>query len=643
MTLIIQSLPFEIIELISSNICTNDLLTAISVSKAWYYSFHTFIYRSLTLDKYAKQKTILHAFHSDKLPGHLVRSLTLQNIQLSEHEVHSLTKMFSDIDTLTIDWNIWGPLPFHSYFDPEALISYIHPPQGLPPSLYHLFQHYGSQNLKQLSIDCLNHDSIDIWSLLALCPRLTSLKLKNLNHEHIITLGYLETIHQLCPQLNSLIIKCTVADPNPALLPQFNERNRAIVLSPTPLKVFFLASKSGSAKWPYWLPYFSIKYPNLQHLRFKHCGLGKDGNRQSQSVPEQVFTLFSHSCKQLKSIRWNKITVQQDQQMRLFNLGQEDHCQQKQPFQHLQSIEAYENFRAPGALLHSPILQQNSSISTLLTSLTLGQPPANVSTVQVLKTIGQSQHLLHLKIQECFIDPDIAYSMDDILTFCKHLRSLYIKDIHLNCSTSNTSTTTATIGTPTEAQQPHPLKRLVLKRSSFTGGVFETVSDRCHHLEHVELLGCFQTDRRDQVRIALPKQHLSTLKIQSLRTRSYYAGCRIRFFVVGNIWYYMSQYDIRAHPIGQKLYFQKFRNIEYARRFDRLKDEDIQELNSLVTTKTLKAWDIEAAKQTLQCPRSLGIDESQWDPENIYYSGIVKIVCESIQTLIINDKLVVIN
>jgi hypothetical protein len=579
----------------------------------------------------------MSAFHSDKLPGHFVRSMTLQKIQLSEHQVYSLVKLFPDIDTLTIDWNIWGPLPFHAYFDPEVPISFIHPPQGLPPSLHHLFQHYGSHNLKHLSIDCLNHDTTDIWSILALCPRLKSLKLKNLNHEHIITLGYLETIHQLCPQLISLIIKCTLADPNPALLPQFNEpRNTAIVLAPIPLRTFFLSSKSGSAKWPYWLPYFSIKYPHLQHLRFKHCGLGKDGG-QTQPVPNRIYTLFTHGCRRLKSIRWNKIIVQHDQQKRLFSLCSQHHLgEQKQPFSQLKSIEAYENFLIPGSLVYSPIVQQDSLMSSLLTSLTLGQPPTNVSTVQVLKAIGQCRHLVHLKIQECFADPDIAYSMDDILTYCKHLKSLYIKDVHVN-------RTTTTITISTTVRQPHPLKRLIFKRSSFTEGVFETISDRCTHLDHVELLGCFQSDRRDQVRIFLPKQHLSTLKIQGLRTRIYYAGCRIRFFAVGDVWYYMSQYDIRVHPVGQKVSFQKFRNMEYAHRFDRLNDWDIQKLNSLVTTKTLKAWDIEAAKRNLQFPRTLSIDESFWDPENIYYSGIVKIDCASIQNLTINNKLVVIN
>jgi hypothetical protein len=637
MAFIIQSLPFEIIELISTHTCTNDLLNAILVSKAWYHSFHAFIYRSLALDNHDKQQTILSAFHSDKLPGYLVRSITLQKIQLSEHQVYSLTKLFPDIDTLTIDWNIWGPLPFHAYFDPEAPISFIHPSQGLAPSIHHLFHHYGSHNLKYLSIDCLNHEAVDVWSILALCPRLKSLKLKNLNHEHVVTLGYLETIHQLCPQLNSLIIKCTLADPSPSFLPQFNElKNTAIVLTQTPLKVFSLSSKSGAAKWPYWLPYFSIKYPHLQHLRFKHCGLGKDGG-QSQPVPDRIYTLFTHGCQHLKSVRWNKIIVQHDQQKRLFRLCNQHHGhQQKQPFLYLQSIGAYENFVTPGSLVDSPIVQQGSLMSSLLTSLTLGRPPTNISTVQVLKAIGQCLNLNHLKIQECFVDPDLAYGMDDILTYCKHLKSLYIKDVHVNCTFS-------TMTTVQQPQTPHPLRRLILKRSSFTEGVFATVSNRCAHLDHVELLACFQTDRRDQVRIVLPKQHLSILKIQGLRTRSFYTGCRIRFFVVGDIWYYMSQYDIRNHPVGQKLSFQKFRNMEYARRFDRLNDRDIQELDSLVTTKTLKAWDIEAAKRNLRSPRILGIDESCWDPENIYYSGIVKIDCGSIQSLTINNKLVVIN
>ncbi|KAI8643377.1 hypothetical protein BD408DRAFT_431417 [Parasitella parasitica] len=625
---ILNSLPREIIELISLDTSTQDLLQVILVSKSWYHFFYNFIYRSLAIDTSKKQERILSAFCTGKLPGHFVKALNLQGIDLTEYHTSQLTKLFPEVDTLILDWNIWSSsLQSHAHFDSDAAISFIHPPQGLPPFIDQLFSYYGSHSLRNLSINALNQESTDIWSILASCPRLKTLKLLNLNHEHIITLRYLETIHQLCPHLVDLTIKCTRSDPNPALLSQFTENQDRIVLTPTVLKSFSLASKSGSAKWPYLLPYFSAKYPHLQHVQFKHCGLGKDGGGY-QVIPDQVFTSFTHGCRKLKSVRWNKIIVRHDQQKGLFSLCDQHHQKQQiQPFLHLEHIEAYENFQIPGSIRSSPLVQGDSLMSSLLTSLTIGQPPADVTTVQVLEAIRHCKNLVSLKIQECFVDPELAYDMDNILNHCRHLHTLYIKDVHLATSSSRNAIPSS-----------HPLKKLILKRASFNEGVFDTISRACPQLDHVELLGCFQRDRRDQVRILLPRQQLTTLKIQGLRTRRYYAGCRIRFFQVNQSWYYMSQYDIRTHPVGQKLAFQKYRNMEFAHTLDRLNNRDIQELKSLVTTETLKAWDIEAVKRNLQTPNTC-LDASFWDPENLYYSGFVKIEFKSAQRLLINNKL----
>jgi hypothetical protein len=270
-------------------------------------------------------------------------------------------------------------------------------------------------------------------------------------------------------------------------------------------------------------------------------------------------------------------------------------------------------------------------MSNLLTSLTIGQPPANVTTGQVIRAIGQCKNLSSLKVQECFVDPDLAYSIDDILIHCRGLHTLYFKDVHVNIGGK-------------QCIQNHPLRKLILKRSSFIQPVFEHISKVCVKLNHVEILACFQTDRRDQVTINLPLQSLTALKIQGLRTRSYYAGCRIRFFSVNtheNNWYYMSHYEIRNHPVGRKVSFQKYRNMEFARKLDKLDQKDVQQLQPLVTKQTLKAWDIEAVKQNLCSPHTLQIDQSRWDPENIYYSGIVSINCNSIQNLTVNSKLII--
>lgn len=631
MPLILHRLPFEIIELVSSSLSTHDLLEAMQVSKSWHSFFHTFLYRHISIQTHERLYRILPAFKSDLLPGHLVRSLDLKNMSLSTKELLYITEAFPDIDRLDIDWSIWGSLSDDTHYDANAPISFIHPTQGLSPTMHHLFNHYGSKNLRHLSLDTLNHESTDIWSILALCPHLKTLRLLNLNYEHIITLGYIETMHRLCPHLVSLEIKCTRADPSPALLPEFTESEGPIRLRSTLLTNFSLSSKSGAGKWPLWLPYFAVKYPYLEHVSFKHSGLGKDGDGGYNKLPERAYAMFTHSCRQLKSIRWNKITIHHEQQEALFQnkLCSSSSSSSYSVFKNLKRIDGYENFNLPGSLVHSPLIQADSVLSNLLTSLTIGRPPVNSSTSQIIQAVGQCKNLIHLKIQECYLNPELAYDMQEILIHCKQLRSLYIKDTHL---------TTAAGSIPITS---HPLKKLILKRSSFTQDVFGCISGYCPDLNHLELLGCFQTDRRDQVMIELPRQRLKTLKVQGLRTRNYYTGCRIRFFSVKtedrNDWYYMSRYDISYHPVGKKRAFQKYRNMEFARCLDTLDDRDVQELKSLVTTQSLKAWDINAVKNNLLHPYTYNLDQACWDPENIYYSGLVKVVCHSVENLSINS------
>ncbi|KAI7895696.1 uncharacterized protein EV154DRAFT_494629, partial [Mucor mucedo] len=601
MPFLLQQLPFEIIELVSQNTSIDDLLQLIHVSKSWHDFFLTFLYRSMTMDSREKLQRILPAVVD---MGHNVRSLALDVPQLSNHDIYNLTKAFSDIDRLS--WKLYC-LDSSDYVDSEAPISFIHPPRGLSPAIHHVFQHYGSRNLRHLTLNTLDHGSLDVWSILSLCPRLKSLSLLNLNGEHVITLGYLETIHQYCPQLVSLTIKCNRSDPSPALLPQFSQNDDPIVLLPTLLESFSLSSKSGSSKWPLLLPYFAIKYPYLKHVLFKHSGLGKEAN--GYQLPERAYAMFARSCKHIKTMRWNKIQMHED--VPLFSQAEFNPTR----------IEGYENFSTallPGSPLgHSGFLE-------VLTWLTIGKPPGDITPSQVIGTLSRYKNLTHLKVQE-----GASYAVDDILIHCPQLLSLDMKDVHVNVS-----------DLVQNSGGQHPLKRLVMKRASFTQDVLSHISQQCLNLEHVELLACFQTDRRDQVVVDLNRQKLKTLKIQGLRTKRYYAGCRIRFFSVNtnnhSSWKYMSDYEVRHHGVGQKKCFEKYREMEYAKRFDTLDERDIQALTSLVTTETLKAWDIQAVKSRL--PYTSTIHPASWAPENIYYSGFVNIMCQSIENLIINQK-----
>ncbi|KAI8969660.1 hypothetical protein BDB01DRAFT_584455 [Pilobolus umbonatus] len=615
----ITELPYEIVELIATHLSRNDLLHMILVSRSWYKIFNKFIYQTIIMDDYGLKERILKAIDHGYFHGKAVQKLTLKNIMLQEEEINKVTLISTHLDTLYLDWKVWSnPTLFEDMNKVPA--SWIRPPQGLPSIISNFFK---VSCLSHLTIDASNQETADIWTILSLTPRLNTLRLMNLNYEHIITLGYMETIHGYCPELTELYIKCNRSDPNPAYLTQFVQGSGQIKLNPTHLKSFSLTSKSGSAKWPLWLPYFSVKYPCLKHMSFKHSGFGKDG--VYGEVPDRIFSFFADKCSLLESVEWKKILVNRDDQQRLFDA----YCRDGRRCP-LKKIEAYEDFSTPEAMTNSPIIQTNSLMTHLLTSLTIGQPPTDVRMTEIMAAMGHCRNLYYLRIQGWQLNSENSFQITTILNNCRHLIKLYIKDTVIDHEKESITV------------KNHPLKTLILKRSSFVDGVFESISLQCPHLNHLEITGCFQSDRRDQIIIYLPNQHLKVVDIQGLRARNYYTGCRVRYFSVKtNIrsdWYYMTQYDVKYHPVGRKVPFKKFRNMEYACRMDRLDEEDVQELKALVTTKTMKAWDIEAISCNLRVPHTATIDKALWDPENLYYSGLVNIQCGSINHLVINDK-----
>ncbi|KAI8050131.1 uncharacterized protein B0P05DRAFT_563203 [Gilbertella persicaria] len=428
-----------------------------------------------------------------------------------------------------------------------------------------LFRHY---QLKHLVLDTREQD---IPCILKHCPSLKRLEL--LHFDQQVTMNYLETIHQHCPQLTELSLQCLDADPQPTSL--FDDMHDTKLVS-CGLQSFSICTKSGASKWSFWLLYFAFKYPYLKHLSFK-----QQGNSIPSLVSDPVILdLFTQNCRHLKSIAWHSIVVRHDQAAKLYG-------------PQLTHIQVFESFVGSHSIL------QIRKMAQLITSLTIGQ----LKTAETIQLIGtQCPSLSQLEIQQT----KGRLVIQDLLVYCKRLLVLKIKCTHITASS---------LDIPAYS----PLKQVVLQACSFEQGVFESISGSCQALKHVELLACFQSDRRDKVELVLNQQRLHTLKIQALRTRQYYPGCRIRFFSINKDWFYMEKFDVS--PKG----------IEKAVQFDRLDAQEQEKLLPFVTTKMLKAWDIEHIKQQALF--------SMEDPENVYYSGIVSIQCLSIQHLLINELL----
>ncbi|OBZ90054.1 hypothetical protein A0J61_01894 [Choanephora cucurbitarum] len=427
-----------------------------------------------------------------------------------------------------------------------------------------LIEHYSLQSLV-LDMHYVKQDTAYLLEHLSSLAKLTLLNLKEQ-----VTLSYLETVHQACPQLTNLFLDSAYADPRPSTL--FDDAWHDMKLVPCHLHSFSLSCQSGASKWALWLPYFALKYPHLRHLSFKN-----HGTSVSSGLHHAFCEAFRKRCRYLRSIRWDGIAVHGDQAKQLY-----------QPS--LRYIHAHENFSSPKSIFQVPI------IASLITRLSLHQ----VKSTKTIELIGsQCGSLNEFEIQHT---KSIDGLMQVVLAHCPALTLLKMKHTQLTALTNPVAQHTC-------------LNRLVIEHCSFKQGLFEAISTTCTALRHVDIIACFQSDTRGQVRIDLSHCQLETLKINALRARHYYPSCRIRFFALNQHWFHMNKYSATE--------------LETALELSPIDTEDVNKLLPLVTEKLLKAWDIEYIKQ--QAVHTIE------DVESLYYSGLVSIQCSSVKNLFINN------
>ncbi|KAI8330557.1 hypothetical protein BD560DRAFT_416284 [Blakeslea trispora] len=315
-----RALPFEIIELISTYISVSDLLNVMLVSKPWHHSFYHFLFKLVSINNQEKINSIASAFEQQDLPGHLVRTLSLEDVELSQETLEQYIAIFPSIEKLTVLATKMN-IPF-------------------------FIKHYSLQTLV-LDTQYLHQD---ITYLLK--HSLSRLKLSNLKKQ--VTLNYLEAIHQACPQLTEVFLDCTYADPQTIF---------DMKLVPCHLHSFSLSCQSGASKWVFWLPYVALKYPYLRHLYFKHQGTSVSSiGPHNQTLA--FCQMLARRCRHLLSIQWDGIAIHGDQADRLY-----------QPS--LLSLQVHENFSSTRSVLQVP------KLALLITHLSLSQV-ASIETIELI-------------------------------------------------------------------------------------------------------------------------------------------------------------------------------------------------------------------------------------------------------------------
>lgn len=622
-------LPFEIIEEVDQYISHQDRYELIKVNRTWYSTFLRLLYRTITIETYNQYKQITKRFQdtqfSDIPLGYYVQGLNIMLDELTQEELSSIQEQCPFVQAVHVDWRIWNYIAFSEDINQQPPRNHC-PRPTLPSKAFDFISSYGASKLSSLTLDVYNIQNIDCRIILQETPNLRRLSLLGLNQQTQISVSFIESIHNICLYLETLLLEGYIADAYPTQgIFQVGEQQEDQEMINHPIipvrrmKSFKLHCQYGADRYQDWLPYFGLKYPQLVSFDFNHSGSGKDIIEQ---CPVEVYSQFLSRCPLLTYVRWNNTAPD----FRFFQ--QLDHQIPTNPVR-IKQLEVYDNFLIP-SLLTTALFESQHNILSHVTHLTIGPVPRDMVPHQLINQISKAcPELRHLCLKEPHCNLANPFKIDNILDRYRKLLSLKLDHIVLRVSFDRKVP---------EMNDNHPLKSLEMNHCSSFDGVLSHISPRCPQLEELSLFAYTQRDRRYKVQVHMPYQRFRKVQIHGLRTENYDVERRIRFFSIKteniSTWYYMSKFDVRNHSIGRDC---TYRCMEMAQEITDLKPSEVALMNQLlerpipwIEMETHKREFLERENSTLVY---------DWHPKDIYDAGHVELVCQSVERLYINKKL----
>lgn len=606
-------LPFEIIEQVNDYLTHRDIYELIQLNRIFYQVFLRFLYYNITIQSKDQYKQLVSIFRESSysvLPlGQCVYYLNILLDKLSKSELMYIQQLCPFVQSIHIDWRIWNSLE-----EPSDAPRTCSLRRSLPTFATEFLSNYGTRRLSSLTLDLYNISEVNALDILRYTPNLKSLTLLGINQpDSNLNVDFVESIHQSCPFLEHISLEGYRAE---AL-----EFARMMTTMPTntitPLKrmkSFKLQSQYGADRYQDWLPYLGQKYPGLLSLNFHHSGSGK---YIIEPCPVELYRYFIACCPRLAYICWNNVAPD-------FRFFQElDHAQHLQ----LKCLEMYDTVGV-STLLTSALFDSRHHILINVTRLTFGSISRDVPPQILVQSIAKAcPQLNHLKLRQPHCNLATPFRIDTILDHCQRLISLKLDHIALRVSHDGRKTF-----------QNHPLQKLTMHHCSSFDGVFEHISPRCPHLDHLSLFAYTQRDRRYKVQIRMPYQKFRNVQLHGLRTETFDVERRIRFFSIvqkqKTAWYYMTQYQTPDEDLMSRGYAHYC--LEIATQLVSMNKSEISLLCSLLK-KPMSWLFVERCKRDYLTVQSSEL-VSDWDPKDIYDAGHVDLVCQSIDQLYINKK-----
>ncbi|KAI8342230.1 hypothetical protein BD560DRAFT_412040 [Blakeslea trispora] len=437
------------------------------------------------------------------------------------------------------------------------------------------------QHLNALTIEIWVDDAPFLPHLLSVTSYLTYLNVRQVYN----SLDWLSNLHQLCPHLEHVGI---VIDRIESLAVTDFVPDRPF----EKLKSFNLKSIFDLPQHQRWLQFIANRFPNIECLKLES---GMPERTERTPYPAKFYDWFFLSCPYLMQFEWFNI-VPDDPFLSRLN----DKQRQAQELS-LMSLEATK-------VLLFPFKASSSIYLSTLINLEI-QIPISMSCDTFIQSLAAvCSQLRQLKLSSLLNFTANVLSIHTLLDLFQDLNTLQLNGFELYVNHDKQQEQQKR-----QATISHPLKKISLRNGGVSCSLFDSIGRRCPDIQCIVLDQVVQTEK-DRMKIHLPCHTLIEVDITDVR------------FVSG-------------HAQLQSLQIQQKERTDW---YFRQKEEAFTIWKHLSTT-TSKELNY-PRKQTANLhlspiyPFLLDSDATESCDSLNTTNGCLSLVCQSIQSLYINDK-----
>ncbi|KAI9273845.1 hypothetical protein EDC94DRAFT_592923 [Helicostylum pulchrum] len=502
----LDTLPNEIFSQILALISWQDQKTCMLVSPLWHLRFRPSIIKNIRLNTRHQFKYFLsrlqdsHKADQDSF-GLLIRRLTLgTRVGIINSEFNQLPILCPFLEYFDFNPNLWR---YFTYTENVALWGYLsrfpcmHRLKLTVPILRNTGRNITQLEMSPVTVDELPSTRFNIISILRYTPNLISLQLYNgIVISQNISISELESIHNLCPRLESLQLKGFDAH----LLSKDCYYIDIDTLPTAPkLKRLHLDMSINSEDF---LHYWAHKYPHIEsldiQLRLLEPEYYHEAVQPENSCMKEAFATMATQFKQLQSLTayFDEKYFPCDVFLRGINSVQ---TKMKHISIHFSNFDYHRRSARNFKLLvkNSQSTMKHIDISNWDRSWDYEH--------DILIPMGQCPHLESLSLSP-LPGALTEFDIDIILDYCTCLKKLSLAYTY-NLFISND-----------EKREPHPLQELSLRYTMVNNKLFNYLAMRCPHLDKLDILHMTKPfDNNIQVQINMPHNSFKYIHIAGLQ------------------------------------------------------------------------------------------------------------------------------